>query len=103
MIQPASRILPSRDGTRWSAKAMEGSATAIHTQWWDQDTGLMSSISTAVADTATKFSSASTAHLMTSAATATRARERTSHTALVRPESGRPRCSSRPLTERLST
>ena len=103
MIQPASRILPSREGTRWIANAMDGSATAIHTQWWDQDTGLISSISTAVADTATKFSSASTAHLITSAATAARASASTSQTTLVRPESGSPKCSSRPLTERLST
>ena len=70
MTQPARRIRPFRDGTRWIAKPMQGSATAIHTQWWDQDTGLISSISTAVAETATKFSSAATAHAITSAATA---------------------------------
>src|SRR3978361_1745713 len=103
MIQPASRIFPSRDGTRRIAKAMQGSATAIHTQWWDQDTGLTKSISTAAAETATKFSSASTAHLITCAATAARANERTSQRMLVTPESGSPKGRRKPLAEGLST
>ena len=47
------RIPTYRRGASRRVQAKAGKTAATHTQWWDHETGLISSMVSAVADTAT--------------------------------------------------